>query len=91
MDIGWGSSYLLELYADYGVIGIIIYSIAIGIFLCSLRKILNMQNIWSVIVLYSLTYIYMTPRAEALRIYKFYNRNAFLDTYNISLYFNMVN
>lgn len=68
---GWGSSYLLETYADYGYIGIIVYSVIIGIFLINIEKLIDRQDIFSIITLYCLTSIYLVPRAEALGFINF--------------------
>lgn len=68
---GWGSSYLLEVYADYGYIGIIIYSILMGMFLRAIIDILDKNNIISLITLCSTTKIFMAPRAEATGFLQF--------------------
>ena len=62
---GWGSSYLLETYADFGWIGIILYSILLGVLLIALTDIIKKRNIFSVIALISLVNLYFTPRAGA--------------------------
>ena len=68
---GYGSSYILELYTDYGYIGIIIYSLILGVFLNSIIELLNKKNIVSLIVLLSTLEIFMVPRAEAIGFLKF--------------------
>lgn len=63
---GWGSSYLLETYADFGYLGIILFSIILGMALISFFYLLKRKNIIiSTIVLVILTSIYLAPRGSA--------------------------
>lgn len=62
---GWGSSYLLETYADYGYIGIIIFSILIAILLIYGMRILKKNSLCATIFLLILTQVFFAPRAEA--------------------------
>lgn len=68
---GWGSSYLLETYADFGYIGIILYSILLGILMSNITKLINRFDLLSLICMEMLVKIYMVPRAEALGFLKF--------------------
>jgi oligosaccharide repeat unit polymerase len=61
---GWGSSYLLETFTDFGYIGIIIFSLILGfIFVAALRWFQKNQML-RIIILLSLTSIFFVPRAE---------------------------
>lgn len=63
---GWGSSYLLETYADFGYWGIVIFSIILGLLLISILKLIMKENTFlSTIVLVVLTNIYFMPRDAA--------------------------
>ena len=62
---GWGSSYLLETYVDFGWIGVIVYSVLLGILLIALIDIVKKRNLLSVIALMSLINLYFTPRGGA--------------------------
>ena len=63
---GWGSSYILETFADFGYVGIIIFSILMGAFLASMIYILRRGNIGFIFILVTLTNIYFCPRDAAL-------------------------
>ncbi len=63
---GWGSSYILETFADFGYVGIIIFSILMGAFLASVIYILRKGNIGFIFILVSLTNMYFCPRDAAL-------------------------
>lgn len=62
---GWGSSYLLETYVDYGYIGIILYSCLLALILVIGLGILKKYRLGGTIVLVILTEIFLAPRAEA--------------------------
>lgn len=63
---GWGSSYLLETYADFGYIGIILFSLILGILFFYIIRMINKGSIQSVLSLIILTEIYFCPRDAAL-------------------------
>ncbi len=63
---GWGSSYILETYADFGYIGIIIFSILIGILLSYMVYLVNKGVFHSTVVFLILTNIFFLPRDAAL-------------------------
>lgn len=63
---GWGTSYILEVFADYGYIGIAVYSILLAIFLLSIVKICKRNYYCFTIVLIVLTNIFLLPRDSAL-------------------------
>ncbi|EEG73560.1 O-antigen polysaccharide polymerase Wzy family protein [[Clostridium] hylemonae] len=62
---GWGSSFILENYIDFGYIGVIIFSVLLGMVLIAFVKKFNTNIILNVIILVSITSIYFMPRAEA--------------------------
>lgn len=68
---GYGSSYLLELYHDYGFWGIIIFSILLGAFLIKIPELVNKKNILSIITLMATTQIFLLPRAETIQFVLF--------------------
>lgn len=62
---GWGSSYLLETYTDYGYWGIIIFSIILSVLLVFGLKIMRRGGLAAAMFLVCLTQVYFAPRAEA--------------------------
>lgn len=62
---GYGSSYLLESYADLGWIGVIVFSIFIGFVCIYLVKMLKSNALSRTIALVALCGIFFIPRAEA--------------------------
>ncbi len=62
---GWGSSYLLDTYADWGYPGIIIFSIVLGLIFAYMVYWLKKSNFSRIIVLTMLTNIYYCPRSSA--------------------------
>ncbi len=62
---GWGSSYLLETYADWGYLGIIIFSIILGILMVLMVTEFKRSTLWRIIILMCLTSLFFIPRAEA--------------------------
>jgi len=62
---GWGSSYLLETYIDFGYLGLIIYSVLIAVLLLKGISILRKSVLTRTMYLVILTQIYFVPRAEA--------------------------
>lgn len=63
---GWGTSYILETYADYGYIGLAIYSIVLSIFLVSIVKLCKKNYYFFTMVLIVLTNLFFLPRDSAL-------------------------
>lgn len=65
---GFGSSYILESYADFGYLGVIVFSLLFGmlsvLFLCYFRK---DKPIISTLILVSLINFFFLPRDAALR------------------------
>mgnify|MGYP001354120054 CR=1 FL=1 len=62
---GYGSSYLLENYIDFGYIGVIVFSLILGILLIYMLQRIGKNTLVDTIVLVSLTTIFFIPRAEA--------------------------
>ncbi|RGT71594.1 O-antigen polysaccharide polymerase Wzy [Ruminococcus sp. AF18-22] len=62
---GWGSSYLLETYVDFGYIGIVIYSFLLAIILLFIVKLIRRNTITGTISLLIITQVFFIPRAEA--------------------------
>ena len=62
---GLGSSYVLETYTDFGYIGVIIFSIVMGILLVSAMKWVRSNILTFSIILVALTMVFFTPRAES--------------------------
>lgn len=60
---GWGSSYLLESYADFGYIGIIVCSFLFGVLFVALMNVIKRQTFGSTIALVCLINLFFTPRA----------------------------
>ncbi len=63
---GWGSCYLLDTYADWGYLGIIIFSIFLGLVFSSMIYFVKKGKFWCTVVLLALTSIYYCPRSCAL-------------------------
>lgn len=63
---GWGSSYLLETYADWGYWGIIVFSILLGLLLASILVLIRRKPLVRTIVLLSLLELLIIPRASAM-------------------------
>lgn len=62
---GWGSSYMLENYIDFGYIGLILFNLVLGILLVYMLKRFGRNTLLDTIVLLSMTTIFFIPRAEA--------------------------
>lgn len=62
---GWGSSYMLETYIDFGYIGLIFFNLILGILLIYMLKRFGKNTLIDTIFLLSLTTIFLIPRAEA--------------------------
>ncbi len=62
---GWGSSYLLETFADWGYVGITLFSVGLGVLMTILPLLLRRGIFFGTISLIALTKIFFVPRAEA--------------------------
>lgn len=61
---GWGSSYLIEAYADFGWVGLVVFGIFIGIALILLMQMFSQGWLARTISLVCLTELFFVPRAE---------------------------
>lgn len=61
---GWGSSYLLETYADWGYLGVIIASFLFGLVMLLMMLAIRKGIMARTITLVGLTSLYFVPRAE---------------------------
>ena len=68
---GWGSSYILETFADWGWLGIILFSFLLGAFLIWFLR--GMGGNWfaRTVLLISLTQLLFVPRSEAMGWWSF--------------------
>ncbi len=62
---GWGSSYMIETYIDFGYVGLVIFNLILGILLIYMLKRFGKNILLDTIFLLSLTTIFLIPRAEA--------------------------
>lgn len=65
---GWGSSYILDTYADWGYTGIIIFSLILGFLLSAMIKYMSHKNTFiRTVILVILTSIFYCPRTSSFR------------------------
>lgn len=62
---GLGSSFMLENYIDFGYIGVVLFSIALGFLLIAMMKYYGCNKIVSFFSLVALLQLFMLPRAPA--------------------------
>lgn len=62
---GWGSSYLLETYADWGYVGIFVFSLLLGLLFAWIVSIAKTNTLTCTIALVALTGLFFIPRGEA--------------------------
>lgn len=62
---GWGGSYLLDTYADWGYLGVILFSLFLGIVFSSMIYFIKKNTFSCCIVLIILNSIYYIPRSSA--------------------------
>lgn len=83
---GWGTSYILDTFADYGYLGIILYSAILGGILVLLMYWLFHKSWFGrSMVLLVLTNLFFTPRAEALSSVDFIIKQPFWFTVIVCL------
>lgn len=63
---GLGSSYIIETFLDFGLIGLVLFSIILGFILCMMVKAFGKSMTGSFIILVYLLGLFMLPRARAL-------------------------
>lgn len=68
---GWGSSYLLETYVDYGYLGVAVFSLVLGMLLVYGTSLWEKQGIKLVICLLILMQIFFIPRDAATEAINF--------------------
>ena len=68
---GYGSSYIIETYVDYGYFGVVVFNIILTIFLFFAYDIIRRKNLMSVIILEASTTIFLIPRTEATQFLVF--------------------
>lgn len=62
---GWGSSYMIETYIDFGYLGLILFNLILGMLLIYMLKRFRKNSLADTITLVALTSIFFIPRAEA--------------------------
>lgn len=62
---GYGSSFLLETYADFGYIGMVVFCFALGAFMACMIPIFRKNRFWRIFILNCLMSFFLIPRAEA--------------------------
>ena len=62
---GYGSSFLLEAYADFGYIGMVVFCFALGAFISLMIPIFKKNRFGRIFILNCLTSFFLIPRAEA--------------------------
>ena len=68
---GCGSSYLLEVFADYGYLGIVVFSLILGLFLVCAPRLAGKNAVLFSIILLCMTNLFLIPRAEATGFLQF--------------------
>ncbi len=63
---GWGSSYILETYADFGYLGVVVFNIFLGMLFAYMFRLMNKGSLRFSIALAILMGIYFCPRDSAL-------------------------
>jgi len=62
---GYGSSYLLETFVDWGYMGVFIFNVILGMFFSKIVDLTKKNILCCTIVLVSLTNLFFIPRADA--------------------------
>ena len=68
---GWGSSYILETYADWGYLGVILFSLVMGIVMIWMVSVFKHRPFARVIVLICLLELFFVPRSSATGWFSF--------------------
>ncbi len=68
---GCGSSYLLEVFADYGYPGILVFSLILGLFLVCAPRLAGKNAVLFSVILLCATNLFLLPRAEATGFLQF--------------------
>lgn len=75
---GYGSSYILELYADFGMAGVAMGSMLLAIGLRALTCAMGRRWFWGMVALVSAMYVFHMPRGTALEWISFLWQTRFL-------------
>ena len=62
---GYGSSFILETYADFGYIGMILFALLIGVMTIYMLHLMRKSRMWRVVILMVLSQFFFTPRSNA--------------------------
>lgn len=62
---GWGSSYILETYADFGYLGIIVFSLILGAVMVWFVSVFKHRTFGRILVLIGLLELFFIPRSSA--------------------------
>ncbi len=62
---GWGSSYLLETFADWRYIGVLVFSLMLGSVMILMIHFFRRSSVSRTVILICLTNLFFAPRAEA--------------------------
>lgn len=68
---GWGSSYLLETYTDFGYLGVAVFSVILGALLVYGTFLWKKGNFGRIILLMTLTQLFFMPRSGATECIEF--------------------
>ena len=63
---GCGSSFIMESYADFGYIGIAVFSFFLAFVICYMIPLFKRNRLLRIIILTALTSLFIVPRAEAI-------------------------
>ncbi len=75
---GWGSSFILETYTDFGYIGIIVYSLILGYLLMAIPRLLKKNTFYSINSINKyIKYIY-NSKSRSITIFAIYNNTTVL-------------
>lgn len=87
---GWGTSYILEVYSDFGYIGLFVFSFLLAGILIGLIHFFNKNIYLSVIILYILMNIFFMPRDSALSCVNQLFQLVFLAVIAFFIFLNLV-
>ncbi len=75
---GRGTSYIIETYMDFGIIGVILFSFIIGMYLKTISEFMRYKWISKSIILITLTKFFLIPRSESIEFIEFIIKPQFL-------------
>ncbi len=68
---GYGSSFILETYADYGFVGMILFALLLGMLCVGLLYLMKKSRMWRIVMLTALTQFFFMPRSSATGAFTF--------------------